>query len=124
MIVNEVFLDFSAIDGLVVTIALVGMSVVFVVLAVLYFVYLMIPKIINISARRRLKKAGRIIDESKNLHIDSDVNAAISLALYMYLNEIHDEESSIITIKQEQRSYTPWSSKIYSTNAYHRFPQR
>lgn len=124
MIVNEVFLDFSAIDGLAVTIALVGMSVVFVVLAVLYFVYLMIPKIINISVRRKLKKEGRIIDESKTLHVESDVNAAISLALYMYLNEIHDEESGVITIKQEQRSYTPWSSKIYSTNAYHRFPQR
>jgi glutaconyl-CoA/methylmalonyl-CoA decarboxylase subunit delta len=124
MLINEITFDFSNVTGFTVIVAVVGQLVVFVVLAMLYYVYLTIPKIMNFSIRRKLKKEGRIIDESKNLHVESDVNAAISLALYMYLNEIHDEESGIITIKQEQRSYTPWSSKIYSTNPYHRFPQK
>jgi Na+-transporting methylmalonyl-CoA/oxaloacetate decarboxylase gamma subunit len=124
MIVNEITFDLSNVTGFTIIVAVVGQIVVFVVLAVLYYVYRTIPKLMNIGIRRKLKREGKIIDESKTLHVESDVNAAISLALYMYLNEIHDEESGVMTIKQEQRSYTPWSSKIYSTNAYHRFPQR
>jgi len=124
MLINEISFDPSAVTGLAIIIASVGILVVFLVLTILYLVYYIIPKIININIRKKLKKAGRHIDESKDLHIESDVNAAISLALYMYLNEIHDEESDVITIKQANRSYTPWSSKIYSTNPYHRFPQK
>ena len=45
------------------------------------------------------------------------MNAAISMALYLYMNE-HDEESHTLTIKNVQRSYTPWSSKIYNVNDY------
>ncbi len=124
MLLNEITFDLSNVTGFTVMVAVVGQVVVFIVLALLYYVYHEIPKLMNISIRRKLKKEGKIIDESKTLHVESDVNAAISLALYMYMNEIHDEESSVMTIKQEQRSYTPWSSKIYSTNAYHRFPQK
>ena len=124
MLTNEITFDFSNVTGFTIMVAVVGQLVVFVVLAVLYYIYRTIPKIMNFSIRRKLKKEGKIIDESKNLHVESDVNAAISLALYMYLNEIHDEESDVITIRQTQRSYTPWSSKIYSLNAYHRFPQK
>jgi Na+-transporting methylmalonyl-CoA/oxaloacetate decarboxylase gamma subunit len=124
MLINEITFNLSNVTSFAVIVAVVGQVVVFVVLAVLYYVYRTIPKLMNIGIRRKLKREGKIIDESKTLHVESDVNAAISLALYMYMNEIHDEESGVITIKQEQRSYTPWSSKIYSTNAYHRFPQR
>ncbi len=124
MIINEISFDPSAVNGLSIIIATVGLLVVFVVLIILSFVYQAIPKLINISVRKKLKKAGREIDESKALHVEGDVNAAISLALYMYMNEIHDEESDVITIKKADRSYTPWSSKIYCTNPYHRFPQK
>ena len=124
MLINEITFDLSKVNELAIIIAVVGQGVVFVVLALLYYVYRTIPKAINFSIRRRLKKQGRAVDEIKDLHIESDVNAAISLALYMYLNEIHDEESDVITIKRANRSYTPWSSKIYSTNPYHRFPQK
>ncbi len=36
------------------------------------------------------------------------------MALHLYLDEIHDEESGVITIKQISRAYSPWSSKIYA----------
>jgi len=124
MLTDEITFNLSGVTGLTIIIAVVGLLVVFVVLTMLYLVYLTIPKIINFGIRRKLKKEGKLIDESNDLHVESDVNAAISLALYMYLNEIHDEESNIITIKTALRSYTPWSSKIYSTNPYHRFPQK
>ena len=42
-----------------------------------------------------------------------EVNAAIATALYMYFNELHDDESNIITIKKVSKFYSPWSSKIY-----------
>lgn len=47
--------------------------------------------------------------------------AAISAALHLYLNELHDEENPILTIKQEKKNYSPWSSKIYGT--YNRINQ-
>jgi hypothetical protein len=40
--------------------------------------------------------------------------AAISMALHLYMEEIHDEESGVLTIKQISRTYSPWSSKIYA----------
>jgi Na+-transporting methylmalonyl-CoA/oxaloacetate decarboxylase gamma subunit len=124
MLLSEITFDFSNVTGFTIIVAIVGQVAVFIVLAMLYYVYRTIPQLINFSIRRKLKKEGRLVDESKDLHVESDVNAAISLALYMYLNEIHDEESDIITIRRANKSYTPWSSKIYSTNPYHRFPQR
>ncbi len=42
-----------------------------------------------------------------------EVAAAISAAIHMYLNEQHDNENAILTIKQARKMYSPWSSKIY-----------
>lgn len=44
---------------------------------------------------------------------DAD-KAAIAAALYLYFNEMHDEESDIITVKRVSKTYSPWSSKLYS----------
>ncbi len=49
---------------------------------------------------------------------DDAVFAAISLALHLYLNDQHDVESNVITIKRIQKRYSPWSSKIYSMNNF------
>lgn len=124
MLINEISFDVSNITGFTIIVAVVGQVVVFVVLALLYYVYLTIPRLINFVIRRKLRRAGKSVTGTGTMHVESDVNAAISLALYMYLNEIHDEESDVITIKQANRSYTPWSSKIYCQNPYHRFPQK
>lgn len=45
---------------------------------------------------------------------DGETMAAISMALHLHLNEMHDEESNIITIKRVSRLYSPWSSKLYN----------
>ena len=44
--------------------------------------------------------------------------AAIAMALDMFYDEAHDNESNVITIKRIERRYSPWSSKIYGTNNY------
>ena len=43
------------------------------------------------------------------------IAAAISVAIHMYLDERHDKENAILTIKQARKLYSPWSSKIYGT---------
>ncbi len=39
--------------------------------------------------------------------------AAISLALSLYMQEIHDYEKTVLTMQKVMRPYSPWSSKIY-----------
>ena len=41
---------------------------------------------------------------------------AIAMALHMFYDEVHDDESNVITIKRIERRYSPWSSKIYGIN--------
>ena len=51
-------------------------------------------------------------DESEN-----DELVAAFMALHLYTSEeVHDEESNVLTIERIQRRYSPWSSKIYSMN--------
>jgi len=42
-----------------------------------------------------------------------EINAAIAMALYLYSNELHDQENPVITMIKVSRTYSPWSSKIY-----------
>ncbi|MCD4773959.1 MAG: OadG family protein [Bacteroidales bacterium] len=96
-------------DGI--TIAIVGYVIVFSALVVLYFVFTYLSKLINYNIRQKLIKSGKLKQAEKVERISGDVSAAISLALY--LNQLHDEESNVITIKRISKSYSPWSSKIY-----------
>lgn len=95
------------------TIALVGYGIVFVALIALVIVFVNLPKLLQINLRSKLKKEGKSTDNIENLDIDGDVNAAIAMALYMHFDQIHDDESNIITIKKVTKNYSPWSSKIY-----------
>ena len=45
--------------------------------------------------------------------LSGEVNAAIVMALYLYSNEIHDQEDPVLTMIRVSRTYSPWSSKIY-----------
>ncbi len=112
--------DFSVLSGEGVTIAIVGYTIVFAALVLLYIVFKQIPKIIDIQARRRLKKEGKLeCAEEKQLQIPGDELAAISMALYLHLHaEIHDEEDMVLTMKRVQRRYSPWSSKIYNVSSF------
>ena len=55
---------------------------------------------------------------SKNVKVtgklDEQTVASIALAIYMNRTELHDFESSKLTIERTSRNYSPWSSKIYS----------
>ena len=115
----KISFDLSAISQFGVAVALVGYLTVFFALVVMYYVYRFIPKIINIQTRKKLIRQGKVKEAAKELTLTGEISAAISMALYLMLNE-HDEESFKLTIKNIQRSYTPWSSRIYNVNDYYK----
>jgi len=43
-----------------------------------------------------------------------EVYAAIAMALHEMNGDEHDYENTVLTIKSIDRSYSPWSSKIYT----------
>jgi glutaconyl-CoA/methylmalonyl-CoA decarboxylase subunit delta len=111
----SIVLDFSQIDGFAVTIALVGYIVVFIALVLLYFVFYNLPALLKIDYRSVFS---RKVNRDKQLTtadpgITGELSAAIGMAMYIYLNEMHDQESGVITIKKISKRYSPWSSKIY-----------
>lgn len=95
-------------------IAVVGYATVFVALSSLYGIFTFLPKIIYLKVRRRVPKMGKAQNETDKREISGDETAAIAMALHLFLNEMHDEESGVLTIKNISRAYSPWSSKIYA----------
>jgi len=44
---------------------------------------------------------------------DGELKAAIATAIYLFRQEVHDDENYILTIKRIEKPYKPWNSKIY-----------
>ena len=121
MILLEIFFDLSAINEFAVTLAIVGYLTVFTALVVMFYVYSLIPKVIDFFVRQKLRKQGKFrAAEKDELYIPGEVSAAIAMALNLYFNEIHDEESNVLTFKEKNRDYSPWNAKIYSVNDYYK----
>ncbi len=115
--------SFSNITNEHITIALVGYFIVFTALVCLVTVFMNMPKLLTIDAKRRLRKRGikgEMPDNKEITQVSGEENAAIAMALHMFMNEMHDEESNIITIRKVSRTYSPWSSKIYGLNTLER----
>ena len=116
-------IDFSqAMQGDNLTVLIVGILIVFIALITLYGVFMLVPKLLKI----RFKPSRKGDKNATNIDVDTDISGeestAIAMALYLYFNEQHDEESYISTIKRVERRYSPWSSKIYSVrNQFNRY---
>ena len=117
--VLHVFLK-SAISSNSIMIALLGYSIVFLALVLLYTIFYFMPKILSIAQNRKKNRKGTGSSSSSaaKVTLTGEVNAAICMAMLMYFNEIHDEEDNIMTIKKVSKTYSPWSSKIYSVRNY------
>ena len=112
LILAEINWTYLTSDGLVIT--LVGYMIVFLALVLLAFVFNAIPKLLDYQKRRALRKKGKeasLISAADDL--SGEANAAIGTAIFMFFNEMHDDEDTIITIRKISKSYSPWSSKIY-----------
>ena len=99
--------------------ALTAMSVVFSGLILLYISFRLIGRV-AVSLRR--KNAMEVKDitckveakEKKLGEAPGEVFAAISLALHEMQSDVHDVEDTVLTITRVKRTYSPWSSKIYT----------
>lgn len=117
MILLESQSGFAAMSGGI-SIAVVGMAIVFSVLIFLALVFMGFQKYMISQAKKAMEKQGVNVSNisDDDLNVPADVNAAISAALFLYFSEQGEQESGIITIKKVERHYSPWSSKIYSLN--------
>lgn len=98
--------------------SLIGILIVFGALTLLVFAFNLSAKINTGTMRKRSRKFSSDGELSPDT-LDAEKTAAMFMALHLYLNdEIHDEESNIITIKRIQKRYSPWNSKIYSMNNF------
>jgi hypothetical protein len=52
--------------------------------------------------------------EKKLGEAPGEVIAAISMAMHEMQNDVHDVEDTVLTITRVKRTYSPWSSKIYT----------
>jgi len=112
---NDKIENFKTNDSDGVGMTLTAMAVVFSGLLILFLIFKLIGKIaVSLSHRRTMKATGITREEAKGItETSGDIYAAIAMAIYE-ATELHDEENTILTIKNTARSYSPWSSKIYT----------
>ncbi|MFI3262568.1 MAG: OadG family transporter subunit [Rikenellaceae bacterium] len=106
--------------------AITAMSVVFMALCLLFFVFKSTGKAMVAFTKSREKKSKEALAKANNTTVEHTpaykdgvpgaVIAAITLAIQKYEEDVHDMESTVITINKVARAYSPWSSKIYGTS--------
>ena len=114
---NEKRDKFALHDSTGIGMAVTAMSVVFCGLLILFISFNIVGKVsINMGKMRleKLKNKRQDILKDAEHEIPGEVIAAISMALHEKQNDIHDIEDTVLTISRVKRSYSPWSSKIYT----------
>jgi len=111
---------FVQMDPYGVGMTMIAMMVVFSALATLFIIYknigrFFVRKAMSPKSAEPGQKATTPREE-----LSGEVNAAIAMALYLYENESHDYENTVLTIQKVSRNYSPWSSKIYTLRKTYR----
>lgn len=97
-----------------------AMCVTFLSLLVLYIIFKRVGKFHIKKKSANAKEATKNVANSAKADTSGEVSAetyaAISMAMHLYKidNEAHDFENTVLTIHKESKSYSPWSSKIYT----------
>ena len=99
--------------------ASIAMAVVFSALASLYLIFKTTGNIFQrITQKANKSQKEPVLISGEEVELSGEVTAAIAMALNLYQSEIHDEENTVLTIKRVARTYSPWSSKIYTLRKY------
>lgn len=93
---------------------LTAMFVVFMALLMLFIAFKLTGKIAKEFTRRKAIESGKAVVVDDDHELSGEVLAAISAAIYDMEQDVHDIESTILTIDEVKRNYSPWSSKIYN----------
>ena len=96
-----------------------AMSVVFCGLILLFIAFKIVGKASVSLSKRNAMKAKGITDkqeakEKKLGEAPGEIFAAIAMAMHEMQSDVHDVEDTVLTITRVKRSYSPWSSKIYT----------
>lgn len=111
---GEVFVE---IDPYGIGMTMIAMFVVFMALAILFVIYKNMGRFFirrGASAQKPVTSEVKVAAKHSEEEMSGEVNAAIAMALYLYQNELHDFENTVLTINKVSRNYSPWSSKIYT----------
>lgn len=113
---NEKLDNFKTNDPVGIGMTLTAMAVVFLGLILLYLCFKQTGRAAVSASKRRAQKAAGV-ETSKVTEVPGEVSGevlvAIGMALYELDEDAHDFESTVLTIQKVQRTYSPWSSKIY-----------
>jgi glutaconyl-CoA/methylmalonyl-CoA decarboxylase subunit delta len=105
--------EFAKLDPYGIGMTMVAMSVVFASLLVLYLLFKNIAKLFAYDFKKKAITSLNPSENKKENQATLEVGAAVAMALHLYQQELHDHEAALLTIKKINRSYSPWSSKIY-----------
>ena len=111
---GESFVEF---DPYGIGMTMIAMFVVFSALAILFIIYKNIGRFFirrGAAASKPAISIAKTAGKQEAGEMSGEVNAAIAMALYLYQNELHDYENTVLTIRKVSRNYSPWSSKIYT----------
>lgn len=100
-----------------------AVAVVFLALVCIFLLISGDGKLIMSIEERRKKKANQpkeraIKPVSNGSSSEDEILAAIGTAIFLYNDELHDEEETVITIQKAEREWTPWNAKYYNMNHY------
>ncbi|MBD9093884.1 MAG: lamin tail domain-containing protein [Bacteroides oleiciplenus] len=106
-------------DSVGIGMSISAMSVVFCGLLLLFIAFKIVGKASVSLSKRNAMKAKGITDkqeakEKKLGEAPGEVFAAIAMAMHEMQSDVHDVEDTVLTITRVKRSYSPWSSKIYT----------
>jgi hypothetical protein len=116
MYLNYILAAFSENSIKVWIIIVSGIGVAFTALVLIYlFIKFVLPSVSEtLAGLKTRKEIGSGTRPAKSQKQEGGAIAAIAVVLYLHFSEMHDEESNVITIKRVSRTYSPWSSKLYS----------
>jgi Na+-transporting methylmalonyl-CoA/oxaloacetate decarboxylase gamma subunit len=111
---------FGRLDPSGLALTIISMTVVFSALILLFFVYKFVGNLNQKKYVIKVKRPSFLKNEQsqkqsddENIVLSGEINAAIAMALHLYVTQTHDFENTTMTIKKVSRNYSPWSSKIY-----------
>lgn len=91
-----------------------SMLVVFFGLIALYFFFKLSGNIAKNMSQQKVAQTGTLSAARSQSHLSGEVLAAISAAINELKEDQHDIESTILTINQVKRNFSPWNTKRQS----------
>lgn len=99
-----------------------AVSVVFLALLCISLILKGYSKLVMKTQDKKAKKASKSDDTGvatpSASQTSGEIYAAIATAIYLFNEELHDEEDTVITIQKVERAWSPWNAKFYNMNHY------